>query len=136
MPQAESKHIALELAPIDQNLLLNIDPQRLEQVIGNLIGNSLRYVPAGGKILLDAQKTEGNVVIKVSDNGTGIPDEELPYIFDRFWRGEKSRARVSGGAGLGLAICKQLVEAQGGTISAKNQDSGGLEVTVRFKETI
>ena len=94
MPQAESKHIALELAPIDQNLLLNIDPQRLEQVIGNLIGNSLRYVPAGGKILLAAQNTEGNVVIKVSDNGTGIPEEELPFIFDRFG-GVRNPGRVS-----------------------------------------
>ena len=113
-----------------------IDPQRLEQVVGNLIGNSLRYVPAGGKISIDAQNNEGSVVIQVSDTGSGIPEEELPYIFDRFWRGEKSRARVSGGAGLGLAICKQLVEAQGGTISAKNRTEGGLQVTIKFTETI
>jgi len=134
VPQADGKHIALDLKPMDKNLQITIDPQRLEQVVGNLIGNSLRYVPAGGKISIDAQYNEGSIVIQVSDTGSGIPEEELPYIFDRFWRGEKSRARVSGGAGLGLAICKQLVEAQGGTISAKNRTEGGLEVTIKFTE--
>jgi two-component system sensor histidine kinase BaeS len=109
-----------------------IDPQRLEQVIGNLIGNSLRYVPSGGAITLDARKYDTKIEIKVSDTGPGVPEEELPFVFDRFWRGEKSRARVSGGAGLGLAICKNLVEAQGGSISARNLLEGGLEVTVSF----
>lgn len=134
VPQAENKQIALELETMVKNLLIKIDSQRLEQVIGNLIGNSLRHVPAGGKISIDAQNYEGSIVIKVSDTGSGIPEDELPFIFDRFWRSEKSRARVSGGAGLGLAICKQLVEAQGGTISANNRPSGGLEVTIMFPE--
>ncbi len=131
-PQAAGKHIDLVLTPVDQNLMLHIDPQRLEQVIGNLIGNSLRYVPSGGKIQLGSQTADGEVVLTVSDTGSGVPEEELPYIFDRFWRGEKSRARVTGGAGLGLAICKNLVEAQGGSISAKNRAEGGLEVAIRF----
>ncbi len=131
-PQAAGKHIDLVLTPVEQNLMLHIDPQRLEQVIGNLIGNSLRYVPSGGKIQLGSQTADGEVVLTVSDTGSGVPEEELPYIFDRFWRGEKSRARVTGGAGLGLAICKNLVEAQGGSISAKNRAEGGLEVAIRF----
>jgi signal transduction histidine kinase len=131
-PQAAGKHIDLVLTPVEQNLMLHIDPQRLEQVIGNLIGNSLRYVPSGGKIQLGSQTADGEVVLTVSDTGSGVPEEELPYIFDRFWRGEKSRARVTGGAGLGLAICKNLVEAQGGSISAKNRAEGGLEVVIRF----
>jgi signal transduction histidine kinase len=131
-PQANGKHVTLELSPVPQDLMLHIDAQRLEQVIGNLIGNSLRHVPAGGKVVLGSQKAEGEVVLTVSDTGPGVPEEELPFIFDRFWRSEKSRARVTGGAGLGLAICKNLVEAQGGSITARNRTEGGLEVTIRF----
>lgn len=135
LPQSAGKKIKLELEPLDGQVNLKVDPQRLEQVIGNLIGNSLRYVPSGGSILLDTENTENAIVIKVKDTGPGVPEEELPYIFDRFWRGEKSRARVSGGAGLGLAICKNLVEAQGGSISARNRSEGGLEVTITFPKT-
>jgi signal transduction histidine kinase len=135
LPQASGKHINLVLSPSDETINLLIDPQRLEQVVGNLIGNSLRYVPSGGTILLDVKKNDSIIEIKVSDTGPGVPEEELPYVFDRFWRGEKSRARVSGGAGLGLAICKNLVEAQGGTISARNLPEGGLEVTVSFSQS-
>ncbi len=131
-PQADGRHISLELNPVEPGLQLTTDPQRLEQVVGNLIGNSMRYVPVDGKITLDARHVNAEMIITVSDTGTGVPENELPYIFDRFWRGEKSRARVSGGAGLGLAICKQLVEAQGGTISALNRPEGGLEITIRF----
>ena len=72
--------------------------------------------------------------ITVNDDGAGLPAEDLPYIFDRFWRKEKSRARLSGGTGLGLAITKQLVEAQGGTIEAKNLPEGGLQVVVELKK--
>ena len=79
-------------------------------------------------------RTPGGVHITVNDNGAGIPDEDLPYIFDRFWRKEKSRSRVSGGTGLGLAIAKQLVEAQGGRIEAKNLLDGGLQVVIEFKK--
>lgn len=133
-PQAEGKHVSISLIPIEKDLVLTIDAQRLEQVIGNLIGNSMRYVSPGGKIVLETANVDGKIMISVKDTGTGVPEEELPYIFDRFWRSEKSRARVSGGAGLGLAICKQLVEAQGGTISARNRSEGGLEVTVVFPQ--
>jgi len=134
-PQAEGKHVSILLNPVENDLLLTIDAQRLEQVIGNLIGNSMRFVSTGGKVILEASNADEKVTVSVKDTGTGVPEEELPYIFDRFWRSEKSRARVSGGAGLGLAICKQLVEAQGGTISAKNRLEGGLEVTIVFPQS-
>jgi signal transduction histidine kinase len=73
------------------------------------------------------------VRVSVNDNGAGVPDADLPFLFDRFWRKDKSRARASGGTGLGLAIAKQLVEAQGGTISAQNLMDGGLQVQIIFK---
>ena len=109
-----------------------LDPGRTQQVIGNLVNNALRYVPSGGRIWIEIHAGEGEVSISVSDTGPGVPEADLPYIFNRFWRGEKSRSRSSGGAGLGLAIVRQLVEAQGGTISARNIPQGGLQVTCEF----
>ena len=129
-PQAAIKSVTIELETEEKIATVMVDSQRFEQVIGNLIGNALRYAQGGGKIILNLQKLDTATLIKVIDNGPGVPEAELPFIFDRFWRGEKSRARVSGGAGLGLAISKQLIEAQGGQISAANRPEGGLEVTV------
>ncbi len=129
-PQAKSKSVSIEFETEEKEAIVLVDSQRFEQVIGNLIGNALRYAQNDGKITLFLEKQDAATVVKVSDTGPGVPETELPFIFDRFWRGEKSRARVSGGAGLGLAISKQLIEAQGGQISASNRPTGGLEVTV------
>jgi signal transduction histidine kinase len=89
-------------------------------------------VPEHGKVWIDIASENESVIVSVNDNGTGVPEADLPFIFDRFWRKEKSRARLSGGTGLGLAIAKQLVEAQGGTISARNLPEGGLQVAVEM----
>ena len=78
-----------------------LDPQRTEQVIGNLVSNALRYVPAGGRVWIEVRQTGNAVSISVNDNGPGVPEEELPRIFNRFWREDRSRSRASGGAGLG-----------------------------------
>jgi two-component system sensor histidine kinase BaeS len=107
-----------------------VDPQRFQQVVGNLIDNALRYTPEGSSIDLIIHRTEKTVELTVADEGPGIPENELGHIFDRFWRGEKSRARSTGGAGLGLSIARQLVEAQGGQITAHNRPGGGFEVQI------
>ena len=80
-----------------------------------------------------ANETSDGVRITFNDNGPGLPQEDLPFIFDRFWRKEKSRARASGGTGLGLAIAKQLIEAQGGKIGGRNLPDGGFQVVVELK---
>lgn len=129
-PQADSKNVSLSLDTDERDLIVTVDSQRIEQVIGNLIGNALRFVPENGFIQLSLTRKGEDAEITVSDNGPGVKDEDLPYIFDRFFRSEKSRTRASGGAGLGLAICKQLVEAQGGKIDAANKPEGGLSVHV------
>ena len=130
--ESSEKNIALAFPEKVGDLSALVDSQRFEQVLSNLIGNSLRYVPEDGKVWVTANETPDGVCITVNDNGAGIPAEDLPYIFDRFWRKDKSRSRTTGGTGLGLAIAKQLVEAQGGTIEAKNLEEGGLQVVIRF----
>ena len=104
------------------------DEQRVGQVLGNLVGNALRYINPNGQVKISAGSSGAQVEIAVSDTGPGLSEADLPHLFDRFWRGEKSRARASGGAGLGLAIARQLVEAQGGRIWASNEPAGGLRV--------
>lgn len=131
--EAQEKNISLSFREKDGNLSAFVDPQRFEQVMSNLIGNSLRYVPEGGRVWVVARETSEGVRIAINDNGPGIPEEDLPFIFDRFWRKEKSRTRASGGSGLGLSIAKQLIEAQDGRIEARNLPEGGLQVEIRIK---
>ncbi len=132
--EAKEKNISLTLNEKDGNLFAVIDPQRFEQVMSNIIGNALRYIHEGGKVWVTAKETRDGIKITVNDNGAGIPKEDLPFIFERFWRKDKSRSRASGGTGLGLAIAKQLIEAQGGAIEAKNLDEGGLQVTIELRK--
>ncbi len=131
--EAQEKNISLAFAERGGDLTANVDPQRFEQVLGNLVGNAIRYVPEGGRVWVTAHGAADGLSLTVNDNGPGLPPEDLPFIFDRFWRKEKSRARVSGGTGLGLAIAKQLVEAQGGQIFARNLPGGGLQIVVELK---
>ncbi len=131
--EAREKNISLEFKDKSENLSLLLDPQRFEQIMSNLLGNALRYVPSGGKVWITVHATAEGVHITVNDNGEGIPPEDLPYIFDRFWRKDRSRSRLSGGSGLGLAITKQLIEAQNGTIQANALSEGGLQMSIRFK---
>ena len=135
-PQADARHIALTLETNIKELIAVVDSQRMEQVIGNLIGNSLRYVQENGGIQLKANMGTETAQIIVADDGPGVKEEDLPFIFDRFWRGEKSRSRTSGGAGLGLAISRQLIEAQGGKISALNRPEGGLQITIEIPRKV
>jgi signal transduction histidine kinase len=105
------------------------DPDRMAQVFGNLITNSLRYTPEGGKIVLSAAMEKDRLVFCVKDNGQGIPAEALPHIFDRFYRADPARPQGSE-SGLGLAIAKSIVEAHGGTISADSQVGQGTTVRI------
>jgi Signal transduction histidine kinase len=132
--EAQEKNISLSFNEKSGNLSIVLDPQRFEQVISNLVGNAIRYVPQGAKVWVTANEMNHGLIITVNDNGEGLPSEDLPYVFDRFWRKEKSRSRITGGTGLGLAIAKHLVEAQGGTIEAENLSEGGLQVIVEFKK--
>ncbi len=116
-PSAVEKKIKLEYQQESRLSKVRIDPDRISQVVMNLIANALNFTPKGGVIALTAKQAGKMVSISVCDTGSGIPPEELPYVFDRFYRVDKSRTRKTGGSGLGLAIVKQLVEAHGGKVS-------------------
>lgn len=106
------------------------DRARIEQVIMNLISNSIKYTPDGGKISVIAGKKEKTVSITVRDNGIGIPSEDIPKVFDRFYRVDKARSRESGGTGLGLSIAMEIVSRHGGNISIESKPGKGTATTV------
>nr|WP_269328870.1 ATP-binding protein [Kineosporia babensis] len=102
---------------VDERLQAWLDPVRMRQAIGNLVSNAIRHSPPGSTVTLRARSTAEGLLIEVVDHGTGIAAQDLPHVFERFWRAEKSRNRQSGGSGLGLAIVRQLVQAHGGNVS-------------------
>jgi len=125
--------LQIETTGDEAALTSDADPDRLDQLLSNLVANALRYTPAGGKVTLRAAPLEGGVRLTVADTGAGILEEDLPYIFDRFWRGDRSRTRKEGtGSGLGLAIARQLVQAHGGTIRADSQPGNGTTFVIEL----
>lgn len=110
---------------------MNGDRERLEQVVINILSNAVKYTPSGGHIVLSAaRRDEGHVMIRVKDDGMGIPKDDIPRLFERFYRVDKARSRAKGGSGLGLAIAKEMVEAHRGTIYLESQLDEGTTVTV------
>jgi two-component system sensor histidine kinase BaeS len=101
------------------------DPSRLEQIVVNLLSNALRYTDAGGRVRIGVRPAAGDAVLEVADTGIGIRAEDVPHVFTRFWRGEKSRSRAKGGAGIGLSIVQELVRAHGGSITVESQPGAG-----------
>jgi signal transduction histidine kinase len=130
---AEAAGIDLRVEAADDaaNTILAVDAARVSQVLGNLVANALRYTPQGGAITLGARRAKGGVVLTVRDTGEGIPAEDLPYVFDRFWRGDRARTHAEGvGGGLGLPIARQLVELHGGRIEVDSAAGQGTIFTI------
>jgi signal transduction histidine kinase len=135
--QAEATGINLQVETDADPASMTItgDVGRLDQVLSNLMGNALRHTPAGGTITLRAESADGWVRIIVADTGEGIPAEDLPYVFERFWRADRARSHASGaGSGLGLAIARRLVQAHGGQISVESQVGVGTTFFVELPE--
>ncbi|GGV73721.1 two-component sensor histidine kinase [Streptomyces gelaticus] len=142
--RAETAGVALSALPAAADApspVLWADPVRLRQAIGNLVSNAVRHTPSGGQVTVraygagapaDEAAADGEVVVEVADTGSGISAENLPHVFDRFWRAEKSRSRRTGGSGLGLAIVRKLVEAHGGSVGAVSVEGQGSVFTLRL----
>ncbi|TWP45225.1 HAMP domain-containing protein [Lentzea tibetensis] len=109
---------------------LDADPVRLRQVVGNLVTNALRH--SENEVVVSGERRNGQVVIEVADTGTGIAEEDLPHVFDRFWRADSSRSRQTGGSGLGLAIVRNLVELHGGTVEVRSRLGAGTTFTLKL----
>ncbi len=107
---------------VEDRLPARANPDALAQVLNNLLSNAARYTPAGGTVTVRAERRAGNLLVSILNTGDGIPPADLERVFERFYRVEKSRDRARGGAGIGLAIVKQLVEAGGGHVGAESQD--------------
>ncbi len=122
---------ALELQLEGGALAADVDVQRIEQVLGNLLGNALRHAQAPGPLRITTERTAGRVRVAVCDQGPGVPAETLSRLFERLYRVESARSREAGGAGLGLAICRSIIEAHGGRIEALAANGGGL--CIRFE---
>jgi len=126
--QARTRQVSLQMdIPPDLPLIL-ADGDRLHQILCNLLDNALAHTPAGGQICVHAAQAGEAVEFRIQDTGEGIAAEHLPLIFERFYRVDKSRDRTTGGAGLGLAIVRQLVEAQGGRVSAHSNVGEGTTI--------
>lgn len=129
---AKDKQITLKILPIEKPISLVCDAPRMEMILSNLLDNALKFTPSGSEILIGAEETPDQIRLWVQDTGAGIPQDELPNIFDRFYRG---RHHISAGSGLGLAIVKSLVEAQGGHIQVESTFGEGSIFTIQFPNT-
>jgi two-component system, OmpR family, sensor histidine kinase BaeS len=127
-----AKQITLEFVPGDAHATLSGDPYRLTQVWKNLLENALRYTNAGGRVRVAVTSNDDDLYVDVQDSFPPVPAPLLPHLFDRFFRVDPSRSRQSGGAGLGLALCKHIVEQHGGTIEASRSALGGLRILVQL----
>jgi signal transduction histidine kinase len=135
-PTAAGRQVGLRLDLPDAPILpILLDPQRIEQILGNLLSNALRYTPDGGQITLALAPSDGGATLSVRDTGPGIPAEALPHLFERFYRADRARSRETGGSGLGLTIARQLAEAHGGTLTAANHPEGGAVFTLKLSSS-
>jgi two-component system phosphate regulon sensor histidine kinase PhoR len=138
-PLADKKSILLSMEPAAKEAEVFCDAEAVHQILSNLLDNALKYTPDGGNVVLAARLTGDDFVeIQVRDTGIGVPPEELPRLFERFYRVDKARSREMGGTGLGLAIVKHLVRAQGGDIRVDSRVNHGstFSFTLPARESI
>jgi PAS domain S-box-containing protein len=131
---AQRQELTLAHRPTDSDLAAWADPERMRQVLNNLLDNAIYYTPEGGEVVVSTgrQKAAGRawVTVTVADSGIGIPPDELPHVFERFFRGEEPRAKQISGSGLGLAIVKEIVELHGGRVTVESEVGSGSRFTV------
>lgn len=131
-PLFHEKAISFSVYFPGDNIRIEVDPDRFKQIISNILTNALKYTPSGGKVSFHVKQVEKGVVFLIEDNGIGIAKEDLPHVFERFYRGDKSRDRKTGGIGIGLSIVKALVQAHQGQIEIESEQGKGTKVSIIF----
>jgi two-component system, OmpR family, sensor histidine kinase ResE len=126
---AKEKHIHLSYEIKERDMMLQLDPDRIEQVLTNLIDNAIRHTDEGGSVNVIAERSGNGIRVQVHDSGSGIPEEDLPFVFERFYKADKARTRGRSGTGLGLAIAKNIIDAHKGTISVHSKLHEGTTFT-------
>jgi signal transduction histidine kinase len=129
-PRAQEKGVSIQVEAPPDLPPIAVDPDRVAQVLSNLVSNALRHTPQGGRVRLIAERDGADIRLSVADTGPGIAADDLPHIFQRFYRADQSRYPVEGQTGLGLAIAKSLVEAHGGAISVESVQGEGSTFTI------
>lgn len=128
-PIASSKNISLTLNTVSK-VQIQLDQEKIQQCLLNIIGNAVKYTPEHGEVSVDLEENRDSIIINVKDTGIGIPEKDLPFIFDRFYRVDEARARKTGGTGLGLAISQQIIQLHQGEISVKSKLGEGTNVAI------
>jgi signal transduction histidine kinase len=131
-PSADRRGITLDLVLPDGPIRIRHDPQRIGQVVANLVGNAIKFTPRGGRVTVEAQAVRDGARIDVTDTGVGIDASELPHIFERFYRGSRANEARGSGSGLGLAIVRSIVEMHGGTVAVTSRLGTGSRFTVNL----
>jgi two-component system, OmpR family, sensor histidine kinase BaeS len=135
LPLFKEKGVHLQIEEPIQDEMFEADKDRLMQILSNILNNALKYTPAGKHVTISVQtKMDGYVGFKIQDEGSGMADEDIPHIFERFYRGDKSRDRKTGGVGIGLSIVKALMDAHKGVIKVKSKLNKGTSVTLWFPQ--
>jgi two-component system phosphate regulon sensor histidine kinase PhoR len=127
-----TKKLALKVEAPEDLPRVSADPQRLEQVLHNLLENAVKYTETGGNIVLSAAAQNGEMEVRVEDSGQGIPPTDLPHIFERFYRADKARSREQGGTGLGLSIVKHIIQLHGGSVAAESKYGKGTTIILHL----
>ena len=131
----QNKPPGVKLIAVPEKIFLNIDTDRIKTVLKNILENSLKYSkPKSQPIEISIDDEQKSVVIQIKDYGSGIPKEELPYVFEPFYRIDKSRSKKTGGYGLGMSLCKKIMHAHGGTIEISSELNIGTIVFLKFKK--
>jgi two-component system, OmpR family, sensor histidine kinase BaeS len=135
MPIFKEKGVHLHIEEPKQEELFEADKDKLMQILSNILNNALKYTPEGKNVTLSVQTDkEGYVGFKIQDEGSGMAEDDIPHIFERFYRGDKSRDRKTGGVGIGLSIVKALMDAHKGLIKVKSKLNKGTSITLWFPQ--
>ena len=134
-PMAEERNVVLSGLAAPGVDPVYIDARQISRVLTNLVSNAIRYTPAGGRVTMHAYPTRTGVVVEVTDTGEGIRPEDMPHVFEQFFRGERSRSRATGGSGLGLAIVKAIVEAHNGQVRVESTIGKGSRFIITLPQT-